>query len=154
MPGPSKSPTITLEKRGSWRAKKRGDANFKTSGTIEMPNDLTPQETYYWDELTNALKPLGILTKVDVIRLSKLASLMAEYDEMNSQFKKEFNSNYYIEENGKLKKNPIRMMMFELDKQIDRLSKEFGMTPSARASLSLSSPFVETSKDKSRFFSD
>ena len=66
--GKQPTPTATLEKRGSWRAKTRPDYGQSCTGsfTLEKPEWMTDRRAIdKWDMLVPSLNNLGVITNND-----------------------------------------------------------------------------------------
>ena len=69
-PGPRKTPTAILEKRGSWRAGSRGGEPAAIPGTPKKPAFVTGKAALYWKRTVALLAGMGVLTAIDGIALA------------------------------------------------------------------------------------
>lgn len=149
--GPSKTPTVILEQRGSWRAKERAANEPKPAANMpDKPDWLTDDAGIAWDRIAPALQKLGLLTEIDGNVLARYVTLWSRWRAASDFIAR--NGEYYpIYQSDKagqhaLDKNGNKILKYmaqfpqvgivnKLGAALLRIEQEFGMTPSARASL-------------------
>ena len=141
MPGPKKTPIKILEARKSWRAKLNiGDATPDPT-MPEKPDRLSEAAALVWDELADKLHSAGLLTSADGRAFARLCQMHADYDEaqawMDEPGHGKWMGAYYKCGDRIWIMNPQRKICDILAAAILRLEQQFGMTPSARAGLSV-----------------
>ncbi len=148
MSGPAKTPTEILEARGSWKVRERKNEPKVPKGMPAMPKWISKGGKKQWVILTAQLMQLGVLTGIDGTSLALLCDAIGMYIEC----KKDLETRGLLipgRDDTKVK-NPSYQFMNEAFEKIHKLSKEFGLTPSSRAGLSVA-PTEETT-DETRFF--
>jgi len=146
--GPQPTPTATLKHRGSWRADTRGDEP-KADGKPRQPAWLPPKAKAVWQQLIPRLEGMGVLAAVDRNALARYCMLFARWRECEE----------FIAEHGAVRVKdgnvtewPQVARAGSLADKLLKLEQHFGMTPSARASLSVASNQPKDDGNKSRFF--
>ncbi len=137
--GPKPKPTKVLKLRGSWRAKLRKDydiADKDKSEKPQMPSWLSKPAKNEWRKLLPKLYDLGILLKVDVVILSLLCNDIAEYKQ-NCQTIDGLKSPFIYQPSGRICKHPAFQLRDAAAERIRKLSSELGLSPTARASLTI-----------------
>ena len=121
-PGPPRIPTATLKLRGPQLVPKRGNEPKIKASAPSCPRWLTGEGRKIWQRLIPQLKKSGIITKLDQFA-------MARYCLYGVLWMREL-------------QNPGRTeaTLERYANQLNRLEQSFGLTPSARASLSVSAP--------------
>lgn len=112
MPGPPKTPTNKLKLRGSWRGKTRRGEPQPPAGIPDAPAWLSAEAREAYTEVAAQLHGLGMMTMIDRNALARYADLWVSYclsRDVNEQIK--------------------------LSAELGKLERQFGLTPSARASL-------------------
>ena len=127
--GPSKTPTAILEKRGSWRAKVRNGEPVANVG-CEPPSWLNGEALRAWHELEPRLRNMGVVSDIDW-------RILARYCTYWVLWLKE------LSKDGRFETDMERYA-----NQLTKMERELGLTPSARASLSVNEP----NKQKDKFF--
>ena len=157
--GPAPTPTNILKLRGSTLVTQRRLQNEVKgpTGNPECPDWHDEDAKAMWEKLIPQLSAMGILTKVD-------GNALARYCRFWSRWRK---AEDFITERGEmypLKDDQGNVKCFQqwpqvaiahkLSQQLTKLEQEFGMTPSARARIQLTTdPATESrSHDKGRFF--
>lgn len=155
MPGPPKTPTAILEARGSWLAKTRTNEPEAT-GEPEKPAHLTGLASEAWDRLLPLLMGLGVAGAVDADALARYCSIYARWRACEAFIAKHGMVLPALDADGKLcdmKEFPQVGRASRLADQLLRLEQQFGMTPSARATLGTPlTTKVPDTDGKQRFF--
>lgn len=125
--GPKKTPTAVLENRGSWRAKVRGGEPRPKVSYPPCPEWMSPIAADIWNKLVPDLVNLGVMTELDSFSFGRYCTYAVLWlAELGSDDRKETTLEKYAN-------------------QLSKIEREFGLTPSSRASLSVKEP--EEKKD-------
>ena len=134
MPGPSKTPSAILERRGSWRAKIRPLEPQPELGIPPCPTFLKGPAKRVWNELTRDLLAMGILTELDGTALARYCALWTRWETLA----------VFAERSPRRRDNSIddQKMLDECERAMMRLSdhllkleRQFGMTPASRLAV-------------------
>ena len=133
--GPSPTPANLVALRGNpgKRAINRNEPK-PSSARITIPKHLDPDAKAAWKRLAPELKKLGLLTIVDVPLLSMLCTELATYWKACAEIESEGAtqpSRSYV------RLSPYVGIRHQARAAIISLSDRFGMSPSARTSLSI-----------------
>lgn len=150
--GPRPTPTKTLKARGSWLAKSREKA-----GEIDPPEGIPDCPTWvpgdvreWWQELTQQLAAVHLLTKQDRLTLALLVDAIHQYLQLRGIVESEGYTSESV--NGGICAHPAAAQMSKAWERVLKAAREFGLSPASRAGLH-ASPGDSKSKDgKSRFF--
>lgn len=139
--GPPPTPTALLKARGSWRASTR-EGEPEPEGELERPGWLPPEAAEVWDRLAAILDRMGVLSSSDELALARYCVIFAEWRALAVQIAEEGTLVRPLEDavrdkRGRirvrpLKRNPRLGVLLELQTELGRLEKEFGLTPAAR----------------------
>ncbi len=146
--GPAKTPTAILKLRGSWRGDAREDEPQPVSEIPRKPKDVTGQAEEAWRVLTPKLKAMGVLGTIDRNALTRYCLLWVQWTDA-ANFLKKNGLVRVVKRKGKITGCvawPHVGIVDKLSIQLLRLEKEFGMTPSARAGMTVSKPPVLDTK--------
>lgn len=126
--GPSKTPTVVLSHRGSWRAQtRRGEIRFEV-GEPPMPDGLGEVGQQTWRRLCEMLAPRGVLSQADAFALHALSSAYERFCGCGDD------SHLAVKISGELL----------------RWCREFGLTPASRSNVMV--PEQQADDSKSAFF--
>ena len=130
--GPKPTPTAALALRGSWRAKSRPSEPKPSGGKPRVPAWLPNEAKTIWKALIPILAEMRVLTTADGFALSRFCTSYARWQRLV----------LFLAENGETaddhrvkRLRPEVRIASNLADQISRLEQQFGLTPSARASL-------------------
>lgn len=155
--GPQPLPTALLELRGSWKAKKR-EAEPSALGTPTCPDWLPDEGKALFRKLTKQLKDLNILGAIDQQALGRYCMIWLRWREAETKIREnglvdtKFSKDY---KDSKDKTSPYVAIADSAAEKLLRLEQNFGMTPSARASLGVSLQGgidAERKNEKKQFF--
>lgn len=153
--GPAKTPTAVLAARGSWRAKVR-DGEPEASGVPVCPDWLNDDAKAVWFRLLPMLTAMSIVGSVDENALARYAQIFARWKSCEEFIAKHGQVMPVKDESGQvvgMKEFPQVGRASRLADQLLKLEQQFGMTPSARASLAIERPNKNQDNDgKARFF--
>ena len=147
MPGPPKIPTAILKAQGSPLVKKRGNEPVGSLIIIECPEWLNDQARSFYEDLCVILKHMRVLTAGDCMALSRYCETLADWKEAREFLNKNgktYDVYYYhpkFDDDGKeivkeTKPYPQVYMLAKWGDQLMKFEREFGLTPSARVSVS------------------
>lgn len=163
--GPAPTPTEVLNRRGSWRGKKRGGQPPREAGRPHQPTWFGDAELEVWEWLVARMEAMGVLSLADAPAMARYCRTTVRWRKAEQELREAKNEVYPIRGNdGKVKcfqALPHVSIVRDLSLQLLRLEQEFGLTPAARASLGMTlgnPPDAETKgrkgKSKSRYFVD
>ena len=89
-----------------------------------------------WMRMAPMMERLGLLTEADADVFSRYCDLWEMYDELKATIKGN-KGKYYKLPNGTLGKHPAVEMMFKTEQALTRMEDRFGLTPSARCGLNV-----------------
>ena len=157
--GPAKTPTAVLKIRDSWRAKTRDGEPEPSPGLPECPAWLRDKAKLAWGQLVPLLDDMGVLFRVDEKALARYCELWARWLEASQWIQANGEVWEKKDEEGNLtyaQQYPQVGIVNKLGEQLARLESQFGMTPSARAGLTVDNDKNKTkgkpAQGKSRFF--
>lgn len=162
--GPAKTPTEILKKRGSRVVEQRGDeitppaavpkappwmlfTKKKLTGEQKKFNKITSAE---WDSKTKQLAAMNILTEWEQTTLAMLCQAIAEYAICCEKI--DLKNMVYKTEGGNKCMDPMVGIRNRAHDKLLKLAKEFGMTPAARAGLSVAPKPPMTGGFDAKFF--
>lgn len=152
--GPARTPTNILKMRGSWRAKGREGEPRPDASAPRCPKWLRPEAKRVWRELVPQLERMNVLARCDRNAIARYCQVFAKWRSAE-EFLKE-HGEVYPEKNASgqtlgLREYPQVSQAIRFSEQLLRLEREFGLTPSARANLSVGKKPPEGG-GKARFF--
>lgn len=139
--GPQPTPTAELEKRGSWRAKKRKkDGEPQPGGVPEPPYKLVGDSRKLWESLVPRLAESGIATEVDSETLAVMCVWFGKFRKIQKALDKmaATNKDHY--------RLLIQMQM--ASNCFDKLAARFGMTPADRTRIKVEGPKEDDGADE------
>ena len=156
--GPARTPTNILKMRGSWLADTRVDEPQPEKGRPTCPAWLDKEAKRYWREIAPQLETMGILGKCDRGALARYCRTWAKWRQAE-EFLME-HGDYVTIRNAEgqvveIKEPPQVARAIRLGDQLLRLEQQFGLTPSARASMAITKENPEENRGrrtKERFF--
>lgn len=151
--GPPPKPTALKRLSGSWRADINQDEPQPPEGIPLPPDFLSEQALLYWKRLVPMLDEMGLLTKADGDALAMYCQSLARLAECEKIINEEGSTYKTFTSSGELsqiKMRPEARLAKEMYGIVNRLGKEFGLSPSARAHLNVqdSKPAAPTEKEK------
>ena len=144
------TPKAILQARGSWRGAVAADDVNMPIGAPECPAHLGDIARLKWFELVPQLLAMKILTTIDSGALSRLCETWGRRAKHLEYFKD--HAETYVNEKGDEKMHPFWRQIAIEDAVIKGLEAQFGLTPSARSGLKITSVKEKTDDAKSRFF--
>jgi P27 family predicted phage terminase small subunit len=146
-----------LEARGSWRAKDKSRKTRKTpkpkSKIPSKPNWLVGHYAVAeWRRATRELEENGLVSGLDRTQLASYCQAYQRAIEAEAELT-EFGSLTCEDENGRLYPHPAANQASKSWALVDKLAKQFGMSPSSRTNIHAPSE-TETPKSGPRIFDD
>ena len=149
-PGPKKTPTNILDMRGSHRAKDRPGEPIAPVGDPLCPEWIRPNAKEYWARLLPMLQNQKLLSECDENSIARYCQTLAKWREAEEWLMEKGNTYPDRDKDGNVigvKPWPEVNLAIKLSEVLLRLEREFGLTPSARATLgSVGNPGIN--KDK------
>ena len=146
MPGPGRTSTEELRRRNSWRAKIRPDEPESANGTPSCPSHLDAEGKRTWKRIIGALDGMGVLSKdhrETIVGLCDQYSLYIHAAARVNKMKKDRDVDA-----GEFRK--WTQVASDAFKNYVRACVEFGLTPSAKARLTVTKKPDKNNKE--RFF--
>ena len=135
-PGPKRTPTSELRKRGSWRANGRESEANPPDGIPECPGWLAEIGRAKWGECIEILsRTPGLLTKLDGDFLALYCEAFEEFIEARNQI--EIEGATCKSENGGHYQHPAVGRKNKAIERMRRFGALFGMSPSDRVGLNI-----------------
>lgn len=97
---------------------------------MDPPNYLTPGAAKMFRSIVKLFKGTDLLNDADVNEIARYCDLTSEYKSCNSRLKRDGRSI-----NGK--PSPDLRMKLQISAELDKLAKNLGLNPAARASLAI-----------------
>jgi len=143
--GPSPTPTESLKRRGSWRARKnRQEGQTETPfREPEAPKWLDAKARNIWRRVTRLLLDQGTLAEIDGMLLARYCRLFVRWRDLDEFIQNEGET--YQTWNGAGDLSMVRVfpqvkLCNELSTLLLRIEQEFGMSPSARTRIKAEQP--------------
>ena len=148
--GPQKTPTHTLQLRGSQLAKDRKGEPMpkKCTGIPLKPRHLQDDGALFYKKVSKKLVNIGVLTVVDHEALVVMCEEYQQYKEADTLCK----TLLIKTSNGNVIQNPAIGIRNKAREALKKSMSYFGMTPSSRASLSINIDIDQNQDTTKRFF--
>jgi len=151
--GPPPKPTALKKLSGSWRAEINQNEPEPPEGIPMPPDFLCEQALIYWKRLVPMLDEMGLLSKADGDALAMYCQSLSRLAECEKVINEEGPTYKTYTADGQLsqiKLRPEARLAKEMYGIVNRLGKEFGLSPSARAHLNVqdAKPAAPTEKEK------
>lgn len=117
----------------------------------QPPADMNERAKELWQCYAKVLYPLGLLTSLDVGIFRMFVESIDRYERAGQMLSEE---GLVIEGVNGVKRHPAVAMQNQAMKSIERLAKQFGLTPSARASLEIAGHEAPSDQEKGEFVLD
>jgi len=147
-------PTEVLKLRGSWRANSRGKEPKPEKGEPLMPDSLSDDAQLVWKDVVPLLEKMNVLTVVDSHALQILCETYCRWKDAEEKIRTHGTVFPIKNDDGSVKylqQSPFVGQANQAAKLLQSLLREFGMTPSARASIHVNTGTIEETNAK-RFF--
>lgn len=141
--GRNREPTAVLRQRGNFEAlSRRKHEHLRAGGTELTVHDdapppaliaLDPSAQAYYDTLSTTLFNAGVLTRLDAPALTRYCYYLSLW----KRVKDELEGDLWLLTNGgnDMRPNPMIAQVIKVEAQLLALERQFGLTPSARASI-------------------
>lgn len=152
--GPPKTPTATLEARGSWLAKRNAKEPKPLIGRPARPQWLTGDAKKLWDVLAPQLEAMNVLAKIDREALARYCQLWMRWREVERFIAKEGSTYEMLTKDGEScgpRPYPQVKIASDLASHLSRLEREFGLTPASRASVEVMDDGSSADLDDEKF---
>ena len=140
--GRPKKPAAILAMSGQWRAKQRAREEAKaTEGEPARPREIvTPGERAEWDRLCVIVASMRVLTVADGNALARYVRTLTRWRVLDDSVREHGDIRRRKDSGGKYvtRQSAESRLLDQLGAQLLRLESHFGLTPQARASLSVS----------------
>ena len=104
-------------------------------GGPRMPKYLSPAAQEVWKEVIPNLVVAGIATSIDSATLGRYCSLSADFRKYTAEV--DAGNDIFITQTGYAQLTPAASMRLKIGPQLLQMEREFGMTASSRAGLSI-----------------
>jgi len=131
--GPLRESAEVLNARGSWRASGRAREPKIKSGRPPRPAWLSNQGKKIWKQTVLILEEMGVLGTADKNALARYCHTWDRWLQASRDV--ELNGDTFVTDKGYEGRRPTSILMDRLSEQIERLEKEFGLTPASRPRL-------------------
>jgi P27 family predicted phage terminase small subunit len=123
---------------------------------IDCPDWLCENGRKEWNRVQEELKRLGLLTMIDVTALAIYCDAVANYIKATEEIKKYGQVIKHTNKSGatNIVTNPYVQIANKYADVIKKFSTEFGLTPSARASIAISKEEKKTVTEEEKLFGD
>jgi P27 family predicted phage terminase small subunit len=152
--GPPKTPTAIRAARGTLRVH-RDDEPQPPVGGVSMPSHLGDMAADRWRELLPMLQAVRVMTQADIEALARYCDTYEWWLATRAKLKKEGDTYPILNDKGEVKyiaQRPEVSIAHKLAQQLRQLEQDFGLNPSARASLHVEKPeAVEDEEDRKMF---
>ena len=144
--GPPRTPTPKLAFAGSRLAAKRAEREpIAPAGTPDTDHTLSPEAEIVFRNVTDVLRLMGLLSAADGNSLARYSSQVVRYEQADAWCEGNGDSYPVYDVNVTTKEKTLRfvrrypqsVIRQELGASLLRLEREFGLTPAARASLTV-----------------
>ena len=154
--GPRPMPLAELRRRGSklYNARREAEAVQGPEGAPDQPDWLDEEARRVWETLTPMLESMGVLSRIDGNALARYCRLWSRWRQAEKWIEEKGEMYPIRNEDGSVKcfqQWPQVAIAHKLSEQLNRLEREFGLTPSSRARLQVS-PVCDETDDLDKFF--
>jgi len=148
--GPARKPG---KDSGSWRGDRAEKPPSPKAGKPTCPRWLSKKAKEYFRGVLKILDGTGVVTVADGHALARLCQAWERYEDLEATIQEEGVTFSFVTRGGDTitKPRPEVIMQDKTMAQIIRLEAQFGLTPSARASLAVLPP-KEEKNTADRFF--
>jgi len=137
--GPPKTPTQIKIARGTNRTKTTNEPQPSRSA-IKMPKHLGKVAAAKWRQLLPLLDSIKLMTDADIDALARYCDTFEWWLATRATLKKDGDTYPILNDGGEVKyiaQRPEVSIAHKLAQQLRQLEQDFGLNPSARASLSV-----------------
>jgi P27 family predicted phage terminase small subunit len=131
--GPQKTPTTILKRRGSWLVRARAAEPLPGGGYPACPDWMPRNGKVEWRRICRELKIMRILAKPDRALLVAYCVTWAQF--VSAAKKADEEGPVIITEKGFQIQNPIIGILNKTTERLEKLAREFGLSPASRAGV-------------------
>ena len=139
--GPTPMPTVIAKQKGNYRPSRHGDVvakvdaiDFVYSNIPHPPAHLNNYAASIWNQqLMQAYKVYGYISFLDLKLFEQYCEVYGEIETIKYQNI----SRTFVDKSGNIRINPLYKELNMLRRDFQRLSAEFGFSPSARTRVPL-----------------
>lgn len=150
--GPRKQPTKLRLLRGDPSKEGRNaDEPIPPAGPLDPPSHVTGAALEKWNEVAPQLQAMRILTTADRETLARYCLYFEQFVKYAEQVRRGLDVLVIRDDAGKVKyiqSTPAATMFVKLGQSLLRIEQEFGLTPSARAGMSVDNAAQESRLQK------
>ena len=154
--GPRPTPTKLKILRGNpGKRRLNNDEPQPPSDGISMPPHLGEVAAVRWRELLPMLQSVKVMTTADVESLARYCDTYEWWLATRAKLKQEGDTYPILNDKGEIKyiaQRPEVAIAHKLAVQLRQLEQDFGLNPSARASLHVEKPQTTTDDEDARMF--
>ena len=137
--GPPRTPTAIRVARGTQRARRQAEPQPPANG-ITIPPHLGQVAAARWAELLPMLQAVRVMTKADIEALARYCDTYEWWLAVRAKLKAEGDTYPILNDGGEIKyiaQRPEVSIAHKLAQQLRQLEQDFGLNPSARASMNV-----------------
>lgn len=152
--GPPKQPTAIKIARGTLRGNRAAEPKPPADGIV-MPSHLGKVAAARWAELLPLLQSVRVMTRADVEALARYCDTYEWWLATREKLRKEGDTYPILNDKGDIKyiaQRPEVSIAHKLAVQLRQLEQDFGLNPSARASLNVETPKQKDDDEDARMF--
>jgi len=138
--GPRKTPTPIKIARGTNRTDYSKEPQPPRSAAVKMPKHLGKVAAAKWRQLLPLLDSIKLMTDADIDALARYCDTFEWWLATRATLKKDGDTYPILNDGGEVKyiaQRPEVSIAHKLAQQLRQLEQDFGLNPSARASLSV-----------------
>jgi len=147
-PGPGRTPTSLLQLRGSWLPASHKNEPKTSKKRPRQLSGMSKSASDRWDRLMPHLMEMGILSAVDGEALRRYCQTLAHWKRYQAMLVKQA-----VDLGAPKYARGLRLYR-NLSTLLHRMDGEFGLSPSARASLEVSDEVQESELEKTYSVAD
>jgi P27 family predicted phage terminase small subunit len=133
--GPQRTPTKTLERRGSWLAKMRTGEPELSRKMPPCPDWLDADAHAEWERVVVELEAMGIVGATDYAVLTGYCQSWSQFKQASEMLAID-GSLHKPRTDGEVRRNPITFILKDSRESMLRFARELGLSPSSRAGVS------------------
>ena len=152
--GPPKTPTAVRRARGTLRVVRSDEPQPPTAG-VTMPSHLGEVAVARWRELLPLLQSVRVMTQADIEALARYCDTYEWWLATRAKLKAECDTYPILNDGGEVKyiaQRPEVSIAHKLAQQLRQLEQDFGLNPSARASLHVEKPQAADDEGEPKMF--
>jgi P27 family predicted phage terminase small subunit len=148
--GPRKQPTaVRLLKGDRSKQGRRPQEPIPPAGELTPPEYIVGKAREKWEEVLPKLVAMRVMTPADLETLGRYCAVWEQWAKCLDQMRRGLDVLVIRDKDGKVKymqSAPAATMFVKLGQSLLRMEQEFGLTPSARASMEVTNITQESDK--------